>query len=238
MRKLDFFKKIFLEKKGNIPSFILGFLGCGGCFAVLAIGFFVIFASMGSLTGQKPSISETLSTTQETLIKGGKLCSDLQSLEELERQVKEGKLKKEEKYLLITRYYSPVSGQSEYFHGSYEADKKINCGEGSCLDTADGTQVCFGVIAADKTFYPFGTAIYIPGISEKFFGGKAGVVHDTGGAIKGSHIDVWMGIGEEGLLNVKNSPTDPLYQKKVVDDDGNIKIYTKCIIYTKINKGT
>ncbi len=50
--------------------------------------------------------------------------------------------------------------------------------------TADGTKARKGTIAADPSKYPFGTRMYVPGYGW-------GVVHDTGSAIKGDHIDVF-----------------------------------------------
>jgi 3D (Asp-Asp-Asp) domain-containing protein len=49
---------------------------------------------------------------------------------------------------------------------------------------ADGTEAGKGTIAADLERYPFGTIMYVPGYGW-------GVVHDTGTAIKGNHIDVF-----------------------------------------------
>ena len=50
--------------------------------------------------------------------------------------------------------------------------------------TSDGTKAKKGTIAADIRRYPYGTRMYVPGYGW-------GVVHDTGSAIKGNHIDVF-----------------------------------------------
>ena len=50
--------------------------------------------------------------------------------------------------------------------------------------TSSGAMVRPGTIAADTTFYPYGTVMYIPGYGY-------GRVEDTGGAIKGRHIDLY-----------------------------------------------
>jgi 3D (Asp-Asp-Asp) domain-containing protein len=50
--------------------------------------------------------------------------------------------------------------------------------------TASGREVRPGMIAADRSLYPFGTVMYVPGYG-------FGVVGDTGGAIKGDHIDLY-----------------------------------------------
>jgi 3D (Asp-Asp-Asp) domain-containing protein len=41
-----------------------------------------------------------------------------------------------------------------------------------------------GTIAADTSIYPYGTVMYIPGYGY-------GRVEDTGGAVKGQHIDLY-----------------------------------------------
>lgn len=50
--------------------------------------------------------------------------------------------------------------------------------------TASGTMAEPGTIAADISLYPFGTIMYIDGYGY-------GRVEDTGGAIKGQHIDLY-----------------------------------------------
>jgi 3D (Asp-Asp-Asp) domain-containing protein len=50
--------------------------------------------------------------------------------------------------------------------------------------TSSGAMVRPGTIAADTSIYPYGTVMYIPGYGY-------GRVDDTGGAIKGRHIDLY-----------------------------------------------
>jgi 3D (Asp-Asp-Asp) domain-containing protein len=50
--------------------------------------------------------------------------------------------------------------------------------------TSDGTKAEKGTIAADTGRYPFGTKMHVPGYGW-------GMVHDTGSAIKGDHIDLF-----------------------------------------------
>lgn len=50
--------------------------------------------------------------------------------------------------------------------------------------TSSGVMARPGTIAADTTIYPYGTIMYIPGYGY-------GRVEDTGGAIKGQHIDLY-----------------------------------------------
>ena len=50
--------------------------------------------------------------------------------------------------------------------------------------TAVGTVADWGTIAADTTYYPFGTIMHIPGYGW-------GRVEDIGSAIKGQHIDLY-----------------------------------------------
>jgi peptidoglycan hydrolase-like protein with peptidoglycan-binding domain/3D (Asp-Asp-Asp) domain-containing protein len=89
---------------------------------------------------------------------------------------------------LVSAYYSPVENQQRYLRGNLEAEKKLN---GSGINGADGTPVFAGMIAAPGLL-PFGTKIYIPGLG-------LGEVHDRGGAIQNSRLDVWLGSGDSGL---------------------------------------
>jgi 3D (Asp-Asp-Asp) domain-containing protein len=50
--------------------------------------------------------------------------------------------------------------------------------------TSSGARVHPGTLAADPSVYPYGTVMFIPGYGY-------GVVEDTGGAIKGEHIDLY-----------------------------------------------
>ena len=58
---------------------------------------------------------------------------------------------------------------------------------GYCLKgtTATGLPVGPGIVATDPAVIPLGTRMTIPGYGE-------GVAADTGGAIKGARIDVWL----------------------------------------------
>jgi 3D (Asp-Asp-Asp) domain-containing protein len=51
-------------------------------------------------------------------------------------------------------------------------------------ETSSGAMVRPGTIAADTSVFPYGTVMYVPGYGY-------GVVQDTGGAIKGAHIDLY-----------------------------------------------
>lgn len=50
--------------------------------------------------------------------------------------------------------------------------------------TASGTQTAHGTIAVDPRVIRFGTKLYVPGYGW-------GVARDTGGAVRGWHIDLW-----------------------------------------------
>ncbi|MDD5711138.1 MAG: 3D domain-containing protein [Smithellaceae bacterium] len=65
-----------------------------------------------------------------------------------------------------------------YAYGPHEGERKI------VGVTSDGTKAKHGTIAADVSRYPYGTRMHVPGYGW-------GVVHDTGSAIKGDHIDVF-----------------------------------------------
>jgi peptidoglycan DL-endopeptidase CwlO len=51
--------------------------------------------------------------------------------------------------------------------------------------TATGVGVRYGIIAVDPRVIPLGTRLYVPGYGE-------GIAADTGGAVKGNSIDVWL----------------------------------------------
>ena len=58
--------------------------------------------------------------------------------------------------------------------------------------TATGAPVGYGVVAVDPSVIPLGTRMTIPGYGE-------GVAADTGGAIQGSHIDLWFSSEAEAM---------------------------------------
>ena len=97
-----------------------------------------------------------------------------------------------EQNFVISAYYSPVPGQVRYATGTYSGDIRLN---GNGVHTADGTAVASmggGFVAAPSNF-PFGTKMEIDGLG-------VFLVKDRGGAIKGNRLDVWMGYGDEGLM--------------------------------------
>jgi 3D (Asp-Asp-Asp) domain-containing protein len=59
--------------------------------------------------------------------------------------------------------------------------------------TADGSRVRHGTVAADIRHYPFGVVMHVPGYG-------TGVVHDTGGAIRGARrLDLFFPTHEAAL---------------------------------------
>ena len=58
--------------------------------------------------------------------------------------------------------------------------------------TSSGTEARHGTIAADVSRYPYGTIVEIPGYG-------MGRVEDTGGAIKGDHMDLWFPDHEQAM---------------------------------------
>ena len=63
---------------------------------------------------------------------------------------------------------------------------------GNSTRTVAGTLVRRGVIAVDPNVIPMGTRVFIPGYGEA-------VAEDTGGAIKGNHIDIAFDTHKEAL---------------------------------------
>lgn len=90
---------------------------------------------------------------------------------------------------VVSAYYKPVPGQSKYIQGSYSSDVRMN---GQGVATTSGTAPHDGTVAADTSKFPFGTKLNIPGYGE-------GTVEDTGSAIKGNRLDLYMGEGESAL---------------------------------------
>lgn len=106
----------------------------------------------------------------------------------------------EETYFVVTAYYSPLPGQSQYLNGSYEREIIMNW---KGTHWASWKEVFQGMIAAPRN-YPFGTKIYF----EWYWIGE---VQDRGGAIVEAgerghsydRIDIWMWYGDEWLQRAK-----------------------------------
>ncbi len=58
--------------------------------------------------------------------------------------------------------------------------------------TATGVRVAYGIVAVDPSVIPLGTRMTVPGYGE-------GIAADTGGAVKGAHIDLWFPTRAEAL---------------------------------------
>jgi len=129
---------------------------------------------------------------------------------------KEKEKKEMVKEMNITRYYTPTLDQEYYLHNlqgkwvgkfypnnrqerkqAYEQDFKINC-YGDCLSTASGTRLtnkqADWVVACPKK-YKFNTIFEWQGKKRKCW--------DRGGTIKTNRLDVWMGVGDIGLKNMR-----------------------------------
>ncbi|MEZ5098500.1 MAG: 3D domain-containing protein [Thermoleophilia bacterium] len=70
--------------------------------------------------------------------------------------------------------------------------------------TATGVQTRHGIIATDPSVIPLGSRIYVPGYGE-------GVAADTGGAIHGNIIDIWVPTVEEALQWGRRTVTIVVY---------------------------
>lgn len=113
---------------------------------------------------------------------------------------------------------SCIIGGKVYNYDSSGSKKYANCSHGTGYTRFNLSKWPYGTgsksnpltpfksIAADPSFLPFGTTIYIPsakGNKYKFDGKEllhdgVFVVEDIGGAIKGNHIDVYIGAEELG----------------------------------------
>ena len=73
--------------------------------------------------------------------------------------------------------------------------------------TASGHQARPGTIAVDRKKYPMGTKFYIPGYGW-------GIAQDTGGAIKGEHLDLFFWWHKSGLKwGVQTKPVKVWYPR-------------------------
>lgn len=70
--------------------------------------------------------------------------------------------------------------------------------------TATGIRVAWGVVAVDPAVIPLGTRMTIPGYGE-------GVAADTGGAVRGAHIDLWFPSRAQALAWGRRSVTITLH---------------------------
>jgi uncharacterized protein YabE (DUF348 family) len=101
------------------------------------------------------------------------------------------------------RFSKVLSMRATSYTASY-ADTGKSPGDAGFGITATGRRVKKGIIAVDPSVIPLGTRVYVevPGAAPDY--GYA-VAADTGGAIKGNKIDVYLGSsGESSAWGVKN----------------------------------
>ena len=108
----------------------------------------------------------------------------------------------------VTAYYGPRLGQPKYAHGSFKKDVRIN---GAGKETRSGTIPTIGTAAADWSVLKKGTKFRIIGcdvplgqenpkpLSDIIF-----TVEDTGGGVKGKHVDIFTGHGEHACKVASN----------------------------------
>lgn len=103
----------------------------------------------------------------------------------------------------VTAYYGPLRGQKRYALGSFKKDVRMN---GAGKITRSGTAPGIGTVASDWKVLPRGTKFRIPGCpvalgaaSPKQASNLIFEVQDTGGAVKGRHVDIFAGFGDYGL---------------------------------------
>jgi 3D (Asp-Asp-Asp) domain-containing protein len=104
----------------------------------------------------------------------------------------------------VTAYYGPRRGQSKYAHGSFKKDVRIN---GAGKETRSGKFPEIGFAAADWKVLKKGTKFRILScnvllgqetpkpVSDMIF-----TVEDTGGGVKGKHVDIFTGFGDAGCV--------------------------------------
>ncbi|NTW27493.1 MAG: hypothetical protein HGA36_04170 [Candidatus Moranbacteria bacterium] len=131
---------------------------------------------------QDPEINMDFESTMETLILG-------------EEKVQPYKLER----ISFTAYYGPRKNQGDYYHKTFKKDVAIN---GPGYETAcKGHPPDENTIATDPKIFPCGTKI----IMEDPLTGKEKtyIAKDRGSAIKGLKIDIFAGVGIEGLRKVR-----------------------------------
>ncbi|MFA7209066.1 MAG: 3D domain-containing protein [Parcubacteria group bacterium] len=98
----------------------------------------------------------------------------------------------------FTAYYGPKRNQKKFFTGNFKKEVRMN-GKGDL--TAYGTKPRLGIVATDPEVFPRGTQFLLVDPldgQEKIF-----VAEDTGGGIKGHHLDFFAGWGRNGYERVK-----------------------------------
>jgi len=108
----------------------------------------------------------------------------------------------------VTAYYGPKPGQTRYAHGSLRKDIRVN---GAGKETRSGTVPAIGTAVADWRVLRRGVKFRIVDcdvslgeknlkpVSEIIF-----TVEDTGGGVKGHHVDIFTGFGNEGCETAVN----------------------------------
>ncbi len=102
----------------------------------------------------------------------------------------------------ITGYYLPIQSDFANWDDFYsdvvmQGSGRLNDGTymnwmGMIVDqpaTSSGLPVQDGVVAFDPNYFPFGTIFW--------YNGQKYLAADTGGAIIGKHLDVYMGLGRD-----------------------------------------
>lgn len=98
----------------------------------------------------------------------------------------------------FTAYYGPKKSQRKFFTKNFKKEVRLN-GKGEL--TAYGTKPRLGIVATDPEVFPRGTLFLAadPLDGQK----KIFVAEDTGGGIKGHHLDFFAGWGKAGYERVR-----------------------------------
>jgi 3D (Asp-Asp-Asp) domain-containing protein len=111
-------------------------------------------------------------------------------------------------HMKVTAYYGPKPGQIRYAHGSLRKDIRVN---GAGKETRSGTVPVIGTAAADWRVLRRGVKFRIIDcdvlLGEKNLKPVSGIiftVEDTGGGVKGNHVDIFTGFGNEGCETAVN----------------------------------
>ncbi|MDQ7822462.1 MAG: 3D domain-containing protein [Candidatus Eremiobacteraeota bacterium] len=142
---------------------------------ILLSALFLVIPARVSVTFAQQPDDEAVVTVEGEVIKEAVQVGSAENVAPMKKNLLEYRKKREKK-----GYQAPPGAEKKSFSLNVEA--RSYCLRGF---TSRGVYTRMGVIAVDPRIIPYGSKIYIPG-----FGW--GTALDTGGAIVGRSIDIWM----------------------------------------------
>ena len=128
---------------------------------------------------------------KELVVKDG----EIDSLKKLQDKIKQDKIRRDHNNLVVSsRGGSTSSVGGNWITMQASAYTNAPSENGGYTTTAMGDPLVFGMVAVDPNFLPLGTRINIEGYGNTVF-----KCSDTGGAIKGSRIDILLNSKSEAM---------------------------------------